>query len=156
MDPKVWGPHFWFVLHLVSFNYPDKPSTFQKEAYAAFYHSVKDILPCPTCRQHYQNYLSQYPIQPHIDERLHLVKWVIQIHNFVNNKLGKPVYTDDEVFQIYANLDPISPFQKVNLQRIENEKKINNFARHYIFIALGIAIICYLVYVSNKYYYYLT
>ena len=91
-----------------------------------------------------------------MDEKIHLVKWVIQIHNFVNNKLGKPVYTDEEVFQIYSNLDPISPFEKVNIQRIENEKRKDNFARHYIFIALAIIIICYLIYVSNKYYYYLT
>ena len=26
MDPTVWGPKLWFVIHTVALNYPDNPS----------------------------------------------------------------------------------------------------------------------------------
>jgi len=155
MDPAIWGPHFWFVLHLVSFHYSDQPSTAQKEAIRAFYHSVKDILPCGKCRQHYQNYLSHYPIEPHLDRRMDLVRWVIQVHNFVNKSLGKPVYTEDAVMAIYANLDPVSPFVKVNMEQITRQKEMARNGRLWIFLILvGLGILA-VKFIHSKYYYYI-
>ena len=26
LNPKVWGPHYWFVLHTISLTYPLKPN----------------------------------------------------------------------------------------------------------------------------------
>jgi hypothetical protein len=26
MNQNIWGPHLWFSLHTISFNYPLKPS----------------------------------------------------------------------------------------------------------------------------------
>ena len=49
MDPAIWGPHFWFVLHLVSFHYPDNPNQKDKDSYKSFYYSVQGILPCQNC-----------------------------------------------------------------------------------------------------------
>ena len=155
MDPKIWGPHFWFVLHLVSFHYPEKPSTAEKETTKIFYYSIKDILPCDSCRKHYKNYLSHYPIDPHLDTRMDLIKWVIQVHNFVNTSLGKPVYTDDAVFAIYANLDPVSPFVKVNMEQITRQKEMARNGRLWVFISIIAIILIILKWVHAKYYYYL-
>jgi len=155
MDPRVWGPHFWFVLHLVSFHFPDNPSTFEKEQYKAFYHSVKDILPCDNCKQHYKNYLSQYPIEPNLDSRMNLITWVVQIHNFVNVALGKPAYTLDQALAVYANLDPVSPFIKVNVQQIEAEKLAKYYGRLWVFIGLLALIIAGMVYLKRKYYFFI-
>lgn len=155
MDPSVWGPHFWFVLHLVSFHYPDPPNTFDKESFKSFYHSVKEILPCAKCRKHYKTYLSQYPIEPNLDRRIDLIRWVIQIHNFVNVRLGKPVLTDSEVFNIYANLDPISPFAKVDVKRIEDNKKSIRIKKLSVLLGLAIIMVVITMYYQYKYYYYL-
>ena len=92
MDPAIWGPHFWFVLHLVSFHYPDNPNQKHKDAYKSFYNSIQGVLPCQNCRRHSKLFKS-YPIEPHIDSKLDLIRWVNQIHNFVNAKLGKPILT---------------------------------------------------------------
>lgn len=155
MNPAVWGPHFWFVLHLVSFHYPDPPNTFDKESFKAFYHAIKEILPCAKCRKHYKTYLSQYPIEPNLDKRIDLIRWVNQIHNFVNVKLGKPVLTDAEVFAIYANLDPISPFAKVDIKRIEHEKKRLHIQRLSIWLGVALLLVAAIMYIQYKYYYYL-
>ena len=155
MNPAVWGPHFWFVLHLVSFHYPDPPNTFDKESFKAFYHAIKEILPCAKCRKHYKTYLSQYPIEPNLDKRIDLIRWVNQIHNFVNVKLGKPVLTDAEVFGIYANLDPVSPFAKVDIKRIENEKKRLRIQRLSVWLGVALLLVAIIMYIQYKYYYYL-
>lgn len=155
MNPSVWGPHFWFILHLVSFHYPDPPNTFDKESIKSFYHSVKEILPCAKCRKHYKTYLSQYPIEPNLDRRIDLIKWVIQIHNFVNVRLGKPVLADNEVFSIYASLDPISPFAKVDIRRVEIEKKAARIQRLIVWIVLVALLALIILYFQYTYYYYL-
>lgn len=154
MDSRVWGPHFWFVLHLVSFNYTDNPSTPDKENYKRFYESIGDILPCPNCRKHYKNYLSQFPIGIHLDTRMDLIKWVIQVHNFVNQSIGKPIYTVQQVLDTYANLDPVSPFIKININAIQRKKIRKQYGRILVYISIFTLISIALIYYHRKYYYY--
>lgn len=116
MNPLVWGPSFWFVLHTVSLNYPDTPSFTERRTHYDFYHIVRNILPCEMCRQHYRELLEQYPIEPFLGSRASLVTWVITIHNQVNERLGKPMMERDDVLrnyqQVYARgsfCDPACP-----------------------------------------------
>jgi len=154
MNPNVWGPHFWFILHLVSFNYPDNPNTPDKDNFKRFYESIGDILPCPNCRKHYKNYLSQFPISVHLDTRIDLIKWVIQVHNFVNQSLHKPTYTLQQVLKTYANLDPVSPFVKVNINAIHRQKIKKKYGKLLVFITIFSILMIILIYLHRKYYYY--
>jgi hypothetical protein len=120
MKPEIWGPHFWYVLHTISFNYPAEPTEYHKTSYREFFTTLKDVLPCEKCRRHYQTYLSTYPISPHLDTRASLIKWVIQVHNFVNEQLGKRIYTVAEVLNIYKNLKPNSPFKEEEVKNYVN------------------------------------
>lgn len=101
MNPKDWGPHMWYILHLLSFTYPDNPSYADKRIFNDFYTNMRYLLPCSFCRKHYSQYISEYPIGPHLDRRIDLVKWVIQIHNFVNLSLGKPQVPPEAVINFY-------------------------------------------------------
>ena len=47
MNQNIWGPHFWFMLHSISFNYPLYPTIRIKDIikhllthYNMFYHVV--------------------------------------------------------------------------------------------------------------------
>ena len=31
LDPKVWGPHYWFFLHTVAMTYPHHPNSVTKK-----------------------------------------------------------------------------------------------------------------------------
>ena len=31
LDPKIWGPHYWFVLHTIALNYPLHPNETSKK-----------------------------------------------------------------------------------------------------------------------------
>jgi hypothetical protein len=154
MDSKVWGPHFWFILHLVSFNYPDNPSTPDKDNYKRFYDSIGDILPCQLCKQHYKNYISQFPISVHLDSRIDLITWVVQVHNFVNQSLNKPIYTVQNALDIYANLDPVSPFINTNINVIKRQKINKYYGKLYVMIFICLILLALVIYYHHKYYYY--
>ena len=40
MKPDVWGPQLWFILHIISFEYPDNPTELNKRVYYDFYTSL--------------------------------------------------------------------------------------------------------------------
>lgn len=104
MDPNVWGPSFWFVLHTVSFNYPEHPNYVIKRTHHDFYRIIQHILPCKACRKHYKELFNAYPIEPFLTSRQSLMSWVVMIHNQVNKRIGKPMLTTQEVITKYKDV----------------------------------------------------
>ena len=45
LDPKVWGPHYWFVLHTISLTYPDIPNETTKKKYYDFIQNLPLFVP---------------------------------------------------------------------------------------------------------------
>ncbi len=101
MDQKVWGPHTWFFLHSVTFNYPFKPTNEDKEHIAHFFKEIEDILPCSVCRRHYKEHLKKKPIQN--KDRKVLAYWLIDLHNIVNIQEHKPTMSYQAVVDMYSN-----------------------------------------------------
>ena len=99
MDPTKWGPHLWFFMHTVSFNYPETANFKNKVEYNDFYNSLKNMIPCELCKTHYIQYLEVSP--PDLSGRTALVKWTIDLHNKVNKQLGKPVYSYKKAIELY-------------------------------------------------------
>lgn len=87
MDTKKWGPHGWVFLHAIAFNYPEKPTPEQKYSYSTFFHSIGQVLPCIFCRNSFQQFLKDYPIEPYLGSRYQVSYWLYMIHNLVNKKL---------------------------------------------------------------------
>lgn len=101
MDPTKWGPHLWFFLHTISFNYPENPSFNNKTNYNDFYNTLKNIIPCELCKAHYIKHLETSP--PNLSSRNELVKWTIDLHNQVNIEVGKPVYSYEKAINLYKD-----------------------------------------------------
>lgn len=162
MNPKIWGPYMWFVLHLITFNYPKNPTNYHKQAYRDFFNSLKDVIPCESCRKHYAKNIQNYPITPNLDSKRKLVEWLIQIHNQVNMSLNKPVLTTKQVLEIYQTINPISPFilydqDKVS-ENIKNsyvkKKVINNKILYSLIFILLIIIVFIKIHYKRNYYNY--
>lgn len=162
MNPKIWGPYMWFILHLITFNYPKNPSNYDKQAYRDFFNSLKDVIPCQSCRKHYAKNIQNYPITPNLDSKKRLVEWLIQIHNQVNMSLNKPVLTTKQVLEIYQTINPISPFimydqEKVS-ENIKNtyikKKDVNNKILYILIFTLLIIIIFIKIHYKRNYYNY--
>lgn len=93
MMTKVWGPPGWFFLHSVTFGYPDEinPENVDRvRHYANFFNSLGHILPCKYCRNSYNEYISELPVENFLNSRKDLTLWLYLIHNKVNDKLGIP------------------------------------------------------------------
>ena len=155
MDPNIWGPHQWFMMHVISFTYPVKPSMYDKRAYHDYYASLKDVLPCEMCKRHYNTYFQQHPIGPQLDSRDNLMQWVVDIHNFVNKKLNKPQYTLKAVLNIYKDLEPVSPFINNKIKEDILRKETNKVKKETLIgiIVILISIILFNSYYYNKYYF---
>ena len=104
VPPEVWGPFFWHTIHIVALGYPQEPNYSDKKAIKEFFESLQHLIPCPICRQHYTSHLARMPISASIDSRSDLFRWTIELHNEVNEMLGKRKYTETEVIQYYTRL----------------------------------------------------
>jgi len=104
IPPEVWGPFFWHTMHITALGYPMEPSHAHKKAAKEFYESLKILIPCPICKEHYNAHLEKYPLTPHLDRRSDLFRWTILLHNEVNKILNKPPYTETQAIQYYGRL----------------------------------------------------
>ena len=125
MEPNIWGPGAWLFLHSITLQYPDNPTEIDKENYKNFFESLQEVLPCPSCSEHYKNNLNKFPIR--VESKDELIEWLIDIHNEVNVVNNKEVLTYDQV--------------KNNYKKIYNNT--SNFNRAAIIIIISLIIILY-------------
>lgn len=94
--PEKFGPYFWGALHLACL-YADDYNTLKQ-----FVYSYVEVLPCPACRHHFAQVLNQlpFPIEGH---NLGYFAWSVDVHNIVNNRLGKPQLTYDKAFETWVS-----------------------------------------------------
>lgn len=91
---KIWGPPGWLFLHSVTFGFPDDPNhpdhKHRVKHYANFFNSLGYVLPCKYCRDSYNEYIQELPIEPFLESRARIIEWLFTIHEKVNDKLGVP------------------------------------------------------------------
>jgi hypothetical protein len=104
IPPEAWGPFFWHTIHIIALGYPMEPSHAHKKAAKEFYESLKILIPCPICKEHYIAHLEKYPLTPHLDRRTDLFRWTVLLHNEVNKALGKRPFTETQAIQYYSRL----------------------------------------------------
>ena len=56
MKPEQWGPSIWYLIHSITYAIDDDEYfTKYKHSYFQFYESLRRIIPCPICRNHFIN-----------------------------------------------------------------------------------------------------
>jgi hypothetical protein len=107
LDPKVWGPHYWFVLHTIAISYPIKPNDVIKKKYYDFIQNIPLFLPIEEIGNNFSKLLDKYPVTPYLDSRQSLVRWVHFIHNKINASLNLPNLTlEQSMTHYYENYKP--------------------------------------------------
>ena len=101
LDPKVWGPHYWFFLHTVAMTYPHYPNTVTKKKYYEFIQNLPLFIPVQQISGEFSKLIDKYPITPYLDNRDSFVRWVHFIHNKINEKLERPPISLNEFFVKY-------------------------------------------------------
>jgi hypothetical protein len=90
MLTSVWGSSMWHALHVISFNYPIKPSKFHEIEYRNFMLSLKYVLPCKHCRDNLTILYNEDPLtHKHMKGRTEFSLYVYKLHEKINKSLGK-------------------------------------------------------------------
>jgi hypothetical protein len=120
MDSTIWGPHYWFVLHTIAFNYPIHPTSITKKIHHRLIYNLHEFMPNRTIATTFEKILKKYPVTPYLDTRADFIKWMHFIHNKINERIDKPIISlsdhYDEFKQHYET-------KQTKLQRIWNEKR---------------------------------
>ena len=90
LNPDVWGPHYWFMLHTCALQYPNHPNAVTKKKYYEFISNLPLFIPVESIATNFSKLLDQYPITPYLDSRDSFIRWMNFIHNKINIQLGKP------------------------------------------------------------------
>ena len=102
---SYWGPSGWTFLHATSYSYPEYPTETEKNDMSHFITYFAKVLPCKKCREDFALFLAK-----NFGERKRgailktkrtLVEFLIDAHNYVNNKLGKRIFSYKEVDNLY-------------------------------------------------------
>lgn len=104
MKPSFWGPHAWRFLHAATFAYPEtSPSPAHKQAFLELLTALPLILPCVECGSHFAVEIKAHP--PALENRDALTRWLVDLHNRVNQRLGKPVVAYEDVVEEYTDCE---------------------------------------------------
>lgn len=107
MDPNVWGPVTWRVLHgLVEEYIPALHAS-----YRGLFYSLAAALPCSKCRNNYVIKIVQDPF-PCEQSIVAVRNWVIDNHNAVNRDLNKPVLSRKKA------REQIKPVRQADIKRM--------------------------------------
>ena len=101
LDPTIWGPHYWFVLHTIAISYPHYPNSVTKKKYYEFIQNLHLFLPNENMGAEFSKLIQQYPVQPYLDNRESFIKWMNFIHNQINKKLEKPFMSLEDFYKHY-------------------------------------------------------
>ena len=139
LDPKVWGPHYWFFLHTLAMTYPHYPNTISKKKYYEFIQNLSLFLPVEEISNEFSKLLQQFPVTPYLDNRDSFVRWMHFIHNKINEKLEKPTLSLNDFFVKYYD-EYKKPHEKISEYYNLRQKII------YFFILIGISVTIYYLY----------
>ena len=126
-DPKfpetsVWGPLLWCILHSLGERAGSPANLFlddERRAWLHFFKETGEIIPCPTCKAHYAEYLKEHPVDilktlPHAERKDWIRTWYLDFHNSVNIRLNKPVFLLENLAPTYARVNIRTTLQQLN------------------------------------------
>lgn len=67
LNPQIWGPYLWGLLHSVTLLYPNKSSDKDRLMIRNFFNSYLFLLPCQKCREHYYKNLREFMLEKYMN-----------------------------------------------------------------------------------------
>lgn len=105
MKIDVVGPPLWRSLHAITFAYPQQATPEHTAAAVALFDALVPLFPCDKCRPHLAAELKRHPVAEVAGGRETFARWLVDLHNRVNARLGKPQWTFEQAATEYGALD---------------------------------------------------
>ena len=143
LDPKIWGPHYWFVMHTIVLNYPLHPNDTSKKKYYDFIQNLPLFFPEYPFGSNFIDILDKYPLSPYLESKLSFKKWI----HFVFNKIYKDMNKEELSFDDWMSeyYEHYKPKEIKQLKMLKKKKK-------YIIFAITTSLIFLVIYLYNKKY----
>ena len=114
-DAAEWGPILWRILHglgerIGSTPFPQYQND-ERRALIRVMKSLEKVIPCPSCKEHYEVYLKEHPVDktitqiPYGELKTYTKTWFWELHNWVNESLGRPLFPYDDLTPTYKSVD---------------------------------------------------
>ncbi|KAI8823000.1 ERV/ALR sulfhydryl oxidase domain-containing protein [Fimicolochytrium jonesii] len=87
-DSTDLGNSSWTFLHTLAAYYPPHPTPAEQLSMRNFVSALSRFYPCGECASHLTREVIRHP--PAVESREALSKWMCEVHNEVNERLGKP------------------------------------------------------------------
>lgn len=128
LDPKIWGPKYWFMLHTITLTYPHYPNDVTKKKYYDFIQNIPLFIPNEVISNEFIKLLDLYPIKPYLDNRDSFVRWMHFIHNKINEKLEKPKISLNDFYVNYYNNYKSQDIKIKEMSKIKEKLFFGTFA----------------------------
>ncbi|KAH3685293.1 hypothetical protein WICPIJ_003767 [Wickerhamomyces pijperi] len=93
------GRSSWHLFHTILARYPESPTIEEQDILKQYLKLFATVYPCGDCASHFQLLLSKYP--PQVSNRVNAALWGCEIHNKVNQRLGKDIYDCSNILEDY-------------------------------------------------------
>ena len=92
IGPEIWGRSFWEFLDAIIATYPrENPSAEQHAAVRDLLQSLRYVLPCPTCRKHYNDFVQTHPLDQALSSRRSLLEFYFTLKKDIAVRTGKGI-----------------------------------------------------------------
>ena len=118
INPWWWGPCLWNTINSFISVYPENPSENDIISCQTFFKSIKDLIPCNSCKNSYNIYIKEDDTNVddinNFNNKDNLIFFVYKIRNKVNNKIN-------------VNYDISFEYFKKKLKKMTCDNEINGF-----------------------------
>jgi len=106
--PACWGPPQWLALHQLLRGYPRENASPEKQAaLKAYVQGLAGIIPCSACAAHWKDLADTVVTE----NRAKALKWSIDVHNAVNLRTGKQMYSYADALALLRDTCPGNRYQ---------------------------------------------
>lgn len=95
IEPELWGKHYWYVIETMILSMDNKEID-SKESIRLFFYTLQNLLPCPTCREHFQDYFRKNDIDKYLSSKKKMFLWIYQLRKDIQIRNKKPFPTFEE------------------------------------------------------------
>jgi len=112
-----WGPTYWSYIHMITLNYPNKPTKKERDKHFFMVRNFIDTLPCPTCRNEINNIINDNNLRNSLGSKEKFMKYFWNIHNQVNQRLNKPQLSLTKFNKLYSSK---TSFRVIKSNKLKN------------------------------------
>lgn len=112
-EAKEWGPVLWTILHGIAERVGTGPfpqyQNDERRGLANLFVKVGHMIPCPSCKEHYEVFLKENPVAqsiktlPYAELRPFVRSWFWRLHDMVNESKGITSPPIDTLPALYGN-----------------------------------------------------